>query len=152
MISVFARFRQLIDSETVRLYQAVMYTCYLFAGIYMASFGRAPSTIQQAMGAHAHYAWIGLMIACPLLVLLGTRVPNKWSGLWLQLGGNVGVVTCLATYVAAVLQSPWWGTGVFAVWGYVGLTVCTAAIILRDGRRIHQTRVLARSLRAQGVR
>lgn len=143
---MLARFWQLIDSETVRLYQAVMYTCYCAAGVYMASFGRAPSTVQQAMGMHAHYTWIGLMMACPLIVLVGTRASNRWTGLWLQLGGNLGIVAALAAYVTAVLQSPWWGTGAFAVWGYVGLTICTAGIILRDGRRIHQVRVLAKEL------
>jgi hypothetical protein len=143
---VLARFWQLIDSESVRLYQAVMYTCYFAAGVYMASFGRAPSTVQQAMGTHAHYVWIALMVCCPLLVLLGARVSNKWAGLWLQLGGNVGVGSALAAYVAAVLQSPWWGTGAFAVWGYVGLTICTGAIILRDGRRILQVRILAKEM------
>lgn len=150
---MLARFWALIDSETVRLYQAVMYTCYAFAGIYMASYGRPPSTVQRAMGEWAHTTWVVLMVTCPLLVLLGARffnrdsgARNRYSGLWLQLGGNLGVTLALAAYVASVLKSPWWGTGVFAVWGYAGLTICNAVIVLRDARRIRQAGELAKEL------
>jgi len=142
------RLGAMIDSETVRLYRAVMYTCFLWGGIYMTLWGHAPTTVQAALGSGLDHVWKALLVVCPLLVFVGSHLPRlrAHQGLWLQFSGDVGVTFALITYCIAVLQSPWWGSGTFALWGYIGLAVCTTVVAVRDVRQLRAVGRLAKEL------
>ena len=140
-----ARLGEMIDSETVRLYRAVMYTLLCWAAIYMTLWGHAPTTVEAAMGGPFDHVWKALMFFGPVLVFLGSLLVRfheklwgsaKYIGLWMQFSADIGVTCALIAYCIAVLQSPWWGNGTFALWPIIGLSICTAVVAVRDARQL----------------
>lgn len=125
-----------IDSESVRLFQVIVYTAYVIAGIQSLALGAPPNAVAQAMGHRAALAWTLLIMVGPVLSLLGL-----WRGSWpfslhLQLAGNSGVAFASAAYVVAVLQATWSEKATFAAWMATSLAVCGVLMVVHDIRRI----------------
>lgn len=125
-----------IDSGSVRLFQVIVYTAYVIAGVQSLVLGAPPNAVSQAMGHVAALAWTLLIMACPALSLLGL-----WRGSWpfslhLQLAGDSGVAFASAAYVVAVLQATWSEKATFAAWMATSLAVCGVLMVVHDIRRI----------------
>ncbi len=140
------RFWRILDSETVRLYQVLMYTTFAVGGIYLTVAPGPESAVLSEMGTRVHEVWALLLIIAPIVVLIGTRLRNRWSGLILESAGDLCIFLLLATYVVAVIQTSW-GRGVFSLPTHIGLTVSVLLLVVRDVRRLIQIEHLAKELR-----
>ncbi|CAN5148039.1 hypothetical protein BH11ACT6_BH11ACT6_35060 [soil metagenome] len=135
-----------VDSRTVRLFQSIMYFWFAVGGVYGAFVGTAPEIIEQAMGSGVYIAWVWLNIIGPFMVVAGVwlpRVPRSGdrrvreaNGLILQFCGDITVFLALAAYVIAILIESYWGRGVYAAFGYMGLTMCAALLAVGDIRKM----------------
>lgn len=132
-----------------------MYFWFAIGGVYGALIGGAPELVEIAMGHNVYTFWIWLNIIGPVMVFFGIyRVSAKdkekhykqpqsssvlvkrANGLWLQLLGDITVFFALSAYVVAMLVESYWGRGVYAVFGYAGLSMCAALLVVADIRRI----------------
>lgn len=141
---------EVIDSRTVRLFQAIMYFFFLLNGVYAAFFSEPVSVVDVAMGSLTYAMWVWLNILCPVLVIAGCwmalprpgRVPGgkltrrTTNGLLLQVFGDLGMTFTLAAYWVSILYSAWWGKGTSSLFGYAGLSVCAALLVVGDIRRL----------------
>lgn len=143
---LLAKAWHLIETGGV-LCQIVLYPSFVIAGIYML-LAQTPQTVQKELGSSIHIIWAVMLIACPVIALCGVLLQRdddlRYAGAVLMFGSSFGVTGALATYVAATLQSPWLGRGVFAVWVFIGLTVLHALITARDAHRLHRVEVKAK--------
>lgn len=144
--SVLRRFWAVLDSESVRLFQGVMYFYFTLAGIYLLLSPGPRSEVLEQMGPLAHQVWSVLMLAAPLVVLVGHFLPNRWSGLVIEISGDACILLLLVTFAVATIQSSW-GKGVFSLWTTLGLATCVALIILRNARQLVQIEQIAKELR-----
>lgn len=131
-----ARLGGLVDSESVRAYQAIVYAGFLLAGLQTIWLGAPPTVVAQAMGDPVEKMWLALLIGCPLLTGLGYWARCRPGGMWLLVAGDAGTACATAAYVAAVLQATWAERASFALWNATSLTVCAVIILVRDLRRI----------------
>jgi len=145
-VRALARFWKFLDSETVRGFQIVQYFCYLIGGLYMVTVGKAPSTVQQALGPVVHNFWVGMVIGAPLVLYFGIYAKDKYLGLWWQFAGDAAMFGALFTYILSILQSDWVGRGIFGLWGFIGLTIWSLLFTLRDARRIEESERRVRRL------
>lgn len=125
-----------IDIGDVRPFQAIVYLAYVIAGIQSFALGAPPNAVHQAMGHPIAVVWTVLIIASPLLTLVGMACERKSFGLHMQAAGDSGVAFASAAYVVAVLQVTWADRATFAAWMAASLTVCAALMTWRDIRRI----------------
>ncbi|SKM80694.1 Uncharacterised protein [Mycobacteroides abscessus subsp. massiliense] len=136
MRSTLGWFWALLDSKSVRLYQCVMYTAFCCWGWYALFYDEPPSPIEPVLGEFFYQCWIWINIMCPGIVLIGCQLRGKlrYSGLWLQLGGDVGQWFGLASVVTA-----YWYVGLggsFSAAVGAGLSVCVAFLVLRSAREL----------------
>lgn len=124
------------DLRSVRPFQVIIYTGYIAAGGQAALLGAPPGTVSQAMGHRVAWVWIGMLIGCPLMSLVGLALRRWVMSPWLQLSGNIGVTFASAAYVDAVLQATWADRASFAGWVTASLTMCAAWMVVGDVRRI----------------
>ena len=138
---------EIIDSRTVRLFQALMYCCWSMFGLYAVTFAEPVSIVDRAMGSFTYTIWVWVNIIGPLMVSVGCwlasgpgangrasrRVTN---GLIMQLGGDLAVMLMLAAMWASLLHSAWWGKGTHGAFTYVGLSICAAFLVIGDVRRL----------------
>lgn len=138
---------EIIDSRTVRLFQALMYFGWAMFGVYAVTFAEPVSIIDRAMGSVTYTVWVWVNIFGPLMVVVGcwlargTRQPGQLlrrvaNGLILQLLGDVAVTLMLAAYWAATLHSSWWGKGTHALFTYICLSGCALLLAIGDVRRL----------------
>jgi hypothetical protein len=127
-----------VDSESVRLYQGIIFIGYAIAGIQSLAMGSPPTAVGQAMGHVVALMWTGLLIACPVLSGLGYLARKRPGGLWLLVAGDAGAACATAAYVVAVLQATWAERASFAAWNAASLTACAVLILARDLRRLRQ--------------
>lgn len=137
----------IIDSRTVRLFQALMYFMWSLFGLYAVTFAEPVSIVDRAMGSVTYTIWVWVNIIGPLMVAVGCwlasgpgtngrasrRVTN---GLIMQLGGDLAVMLMLAAMWASLLHSAWWGKGTHGAFSYVGLSICALLLALGDMRRL----------------
>ncbi len=136
----------IIDSRTVRLFQALMYFGWAVFGIYAVIWAEPVSIVDKAMGSVAYAVWVWVNIFGPLLVVLGCYLgrprrdgrPSQrvTNGLLLQLFGDIAVTLVLAAYWAATLHSAWWGKGTHALFTYICLSGCAFLLAVGDARRL----------------
>jgi hypothetical protein len=127
-----------VDSESVRLYQGIIFISYAIAGIQSLALGSPPTVVAQAMGPWVSLMWTGLLIACPILSGLGYLLRKRPGGLWLLVAGDAGAACATAAYVVAVLQATWAERATFSAWSAAALTACAVLILARDLRRLRQ--------------
>lgn len=141
-----ARLGKWIDSEAVKYYQATCYLAFVAAGV-QALLLDPPSTISRVLGEQIDFVWTYMLVACPLLTLIGTWVMFKdVLGLWLRLAGDVGcAVTCWA-YVAAIMSATWARTASYAAWTSAAIGVCILGVIARDIRLLLAVAKVAKRL------
>lgn len=144
--NVWKTLLEVIDSRTVRLFQAIMYFFFMLNGFYAAFFSEPVSVVDQAMGSASYAVWVWLNIVCPLMVWGGCWMAGKWTGgeltrritngLLLQVFGDLGMTFTLGAYWVSILYSAWWGRGTSSLFGYMGLSLCAALLVVGDVRRL----------------
>lgn len=137
---------ELVDSRTVRLFQAIVYTFCVIAGIYAVFWSEPLSVVSVAMGDATYTAWIWLNIICPVTVAWGCYLArdqgrpyptrNVANGMVFQLCGNAGMMFTFGAYVSALWTSAWWGKGTYALFILAALTLCAGLLIIGDVRRL----------------
>lgn len=136
-----------IDARTVRIFQAIMYFFFLLNGVYAVFFAEPISVVDKAMGSASYVAWVWLNIICPVMVLVGCWMAGRISGvekltkratngLLLQVFGDLGMTFTLGAYWVSMLYASWWGRGTASLFGYMGLSVCAALLVVGDLRRL----------------
>lgn len=147
LLPVSARFWTLLDSESMRLYQALKYTAIFVMGVYMSVY-TAPTSTHAAFGDIGTPVWIGMTLLCPALTLLGVHWArlgerrnvawaNRYTGYWIQFSGDIGVAGLLFAYVVAVVQESW-SKGVFAAGLVFAIGIGSALLATRDIRKVIQ--------------
>lgn len=126
------------------LCQLVFYPIFVGAGLLMAITG-APTTVYRALGSEVETLWIATIIVSPFVVLLGSQIPNRFSGISLELGANVTLAGTLWCYAVAVMQSAWLDKGAFSPWLAVGIANLVLLICVRDFRRLLRAERRARN-------
>lgn len=132
----------LIDSESARPYQAVIYGAYIAAGVQATITGKPPGVVELAMGAPTAKAWALLLIAGPLLTLAGALWRRHVAGLWLQLAGDSGGAAASLGFSAAIMQTSFSSRATYAAWVAAALALCGAAMVARGIRQIRAVRVV----------
>ena len=136
-----------LDRESVRPFQVLVYCAYIGAGVHAVCEGNLPTTVAQILGPAAHVGWVGLLIVCPLLTFVGmvfeARSP---AGLLLQLAGDTGVAVASAVYGAARARAAWAGGATFALWVVLALGLCAIALVVRGVRKIRAIGRVVRSM------
>ena len=147
-----SRLNRLIDSDEVRLFQAIVYFGMMVSGVYMLVYG-APTTVQKELGGVLHGVWVALAIIGPGLVAIGDWMVHSgkrqvltepgpggggriYWGWYLQMGGDTSTTMVYATYVTAAFQSAWLQRGIFAAFIFTSLMICAGFLVYRDYRRI----------------
>lgn len=134
------RFFQILDSEGVALFQAIVYAHLAIGGLYCAFISRSvPQAVEEAMGPAMNVVWLWMCIGCTVC-LLGKRMPpsHAYLGLWLQVAGDVFAFGAFGSYVLATMQTSYWGKNLLAVWVIAALADCALLLVIRDLRRIGQ--------------
>ncbi len=136
----------LLDRGQVRLFQVVVYSAYILAGLQAVAVGGPPNAVAQAMGATAAHLWIALVITCPALALTGIALERRPIWIYAQVAGSAGIACATAAYVVAVIEATWARSASFAAWIAASLTICAVLMAWRDARRI---RVVSRWVRQE---
>lgn len=143
---------RVVDSDEVRLFQAIVYFGMMVSGVYMIVYG-APTTVQKELGGAMHTVWVLMTIVGPALVAVGDWMVHSgkrkvlhdlepggggriYWGWYLQLGGDTSTTMVYATYVTAAFQSSWLQRGIFAAFVLTALMTCALVLVYRDFRRI----------------
>lgn len=134
------RFYRVVDSDNVRVFQAIVYLSMFVSGIYMAVYG-APTTVQRELGDEMHFVWVSMTIIGPLIVTIGDRMVYAgkqrvlhtrksggggriYWGWYLQAGGDLAVCMVYLTYVISAFSSAWLQKGIFAAFITSSLMMC----------------------------
>lgn len=150
--SFWHRMNRMVDSDEVRLFQAIVYFGMMASGVYMLVYG-APTIVQKELGGVMHAVWVLMTIVGPALVAIGDWMVHSgkrmvlsdpepggggriYWGWYLQLGGDFSTTMVYATYVVAVFSSAWLQRGIFAAFVLSSLMICTLVLVYRDWRRI----------------
>lgn len=140
----WAELMDIIDSRTVRLFQAVMYAGWFLFGIYAVLFAEPVSVVDEAMGSIIYTTWVWVNIIGPVLVAVGcwlarkTGAPSRrvTNGLILQVGGDLAMMLMLGGMWSSLLASAWWGKGTHATFTYMCLSGCALLLVIGDLRRL----------------
>lgn len=123
--------------------QLVFYPYFVAAGMLMMFTG-APSTVFRALGPHTETVWVLTLVTAPLAVLVGSKVPNRFLGISIELGANVTLMGSLMCYAVAITQAAWLDNGAFSPWLALGAAEMVLFICLRDARRLMRSEKRAR--------
>lgn len=146
------RFYRVVDSDEVRVFQAIVYVSMIVSGIYMTAYG-APTTVQKELGDYMHEVWVAMTIIGPLIVTVGDRMVRSgknqvlhtdhpggggwiYWGWYLQAGGDLVVTMVYLTYIIAAFSSAWLQRGIFAAFITTSLMICAVVLVIRDLRRV----------------
>ncbi|QDF15396.1 membrane protein [Gordonia phage Mollymur] len=143
---LITKFLKWVDSESLRLPQAIIYSAFWLAGLYMLTLNRTPSIVTDAMGSGWHFGWTIMLFACPMIVLFGYRMTDQYAGLSLQLGSNAAITLCLLAYGGSLIEQGQVGKGTFALFTTLALCLVTSIITLRDWRRLQLIEAVAKEL------
>lgn len=134
------RFWSLIDSEDVGLFLYVFGVGFILAGIYgivVADF-KPPITLHGPMTHASVDIWYWLNILGPVVSLTGKSLRGNfiYTGMWLQLSGDITITLALLAYVAGTVQVESWGKGAYGA--FLGAAFCISAsmLVTRDVRRL----------------
>lgn len=147
-----SRLGRMLDGESVRPYQAVVYASCAIAGMQSLITGLPPNVVTDAMGHVVAVIWSAMLIACPTVTALGLWMSRRGlpSGLWMQAGGDTGVAWAMAAYAVAIFQATWAERASFAAWLAIGVGVCALGMVIRDVRRIQQAGRLVKRMEHTG--
>jgi hypothetical protein len=164
-----------IDDEKIDGFQVMYYCLLMLAGTYLA-FGTTnqppgvvitnPSSCAIANGdqvesiiGHPYYEmWLGLNIVCPILTLVGRHIGHKVAkkqegeanagvgAAWLRLCGDLGVWGAILIYVMCVVNTVWWGEGIYGAFFVLMGIPGGFMFSLRSVRRLQQHRTLERHI------
>lgn len=144
-------FFRTVDSGQVKLFQAVVYSWMMVAGVYMIWYGSGPSVIEQELSELMHQIWVWLTLIGPMLVWVGDLMVRRgekavfeghgggrriYWGWYLQLSGDFTVSMVFMTYIIATFQAVWLQRGIFAAFIILSLNICSAILALRDFRSV----------------
>jgi hypothetical protein len=147
-----SRFFELVDSDALRLFQAVVYLGIVASGVYMSWMG-SPTTVANELGEAMNFVWVALTLFGPLLVALGWWMVRRgerlvldrdsegggshiYWGWYAQAGGDISIMMVCLAYVIAAFSASWAERGIFAAFVLSSLALCAAILVLRDVRRI----------------
>lgn len=141
------RVGRVLDTESVRHYQTLVYCAYIIAGVHALWVGALPNAVGQTLGVPAHIGWVALIIGGPLLTFAGMWLEARHvAGLWFQIAGDAGVAFASATYVAALSQTLYAGRATFAMWVVLALALSALALVVRGVRKVRAVAVVVRRL------
>lgn len=140
MSSLARRAWAVLDAESVRPYQVVVYAACIAAGVQGLIQRVPPGAITQAMGHEVSIVWSVLLVVCPAATLTGVWLSRRGVpfGLWAQIAGDSGVAFTAAAYALAIFQASWGRNASFAAWLAMAIAGCALAMLLRDVRRVRQ--------------
>jgi hypothetical protein len=134
------RFWSLVDSEDVGLFLYVFGVGFILAGAYgiVVADLQPPLTLKGPMSTMSVDIWYWLNILGPLVSLTGKSLRGNfiYTGMWLQLSGDITVTLALLAYVAGTVQVESWGKGAYGA--FLGTAFCISAglLVTRDLRRL----------------
>lgn len=116
-----------IDAESIRTFQTMYYWFILAAGCYLLFAASAPpQLIEDTLISPAYEFWLLANIFCPIMTFAGRRMyrraatvaegePNAArAGALFQIAGDGGVWAAICIYILCVINTAWWGQGLYA--------------------------------------
>lgn len=152
---LFDRLFQVLDSEGVAFFQAIVYAATAAAGSYCAFIARSiPTTLSDALPAEFGALWLWLCMGTTICLIgkylsaqpRSTRFWVYTTGLVLQLAGDVSALGAYTVYVLSTIQEQTWGKAIIAAWVFGSLAVCAFFLCWRDIRRYIQAEKAVRRL------
>lgn len=135
-----ARFWAAIDAEAVLLFQFVFGIIFILAGLYgiFVADAEPPLTLRGSMGHMDVQIWYWLNVAGPTCSLIGKCARGRliYSGMWMQLTGDVVMSVALLAYIAGTVQVESWGKGAYGAFLAAALCISAALTVTRDVRRL----------------
>lgn len=153
MSSLVRRAWAVLDGESVRPYQVVVYAACIVAGVQGLIQRVPPGAITEAMGHDVSIVWSVLLVVCPGATLGGVWLGRRGVpfGMWAQIAGDSGVVFTAAAYALAIFQASWGRNASFAAWLALSIAACALAMLLRDVRRVRQAERRVKRVEAAGA-
>lgn len=152
-------FLKALDNESIATFQATYYALITVAGLYLITVADGPpQNVEPVMGWPWYQCWLGMNIACPAMSLIGRRLTARAAlakpgqptlalpAAWMQLTGDAGVWFCILIYVACILVTTEWGTGVYGFFFVLMGIPGGAMFTLRSLRRLLQIKHRERAL------
>lgn len=130
-----------LDSEGVRMYQNFFYYILALAGAYCLVIAQGPPSSVSAAWGHGYFiAWCVMGMFSPIISILGSKMKGQqaYTGMILQLTGDLGTAITLGSFVLAVFLTFDWGQSTYATFSVFSAFLCTILFIVRDIRRMIQ--------------
>lgn len=140
-----------LDEGKIRSYQTMYYVLITVAGVnLMFVADEPPQMLQDSLGPQYYAAWLVLNLVCPPMALFGRWItsraakkppgqPNSaYGAAVLQLAGDGGVWGAIIVYVACVINTTWWGQGLYGAFFVLMGVPGGFMFALRSARRLLQ--------------
>jgi hypothetical protein len=157
-----ARFWELLDSETVRLFVWPFYFGLLAWGIYAVFWAEPPTLIKDALGPPVYNVWnwcnivgtlsvmAGLILrhgGAPIGQLTNPQAERDYLGLILQTGGHATMFLVLLAYEVAGVMGAYWGQGAFSLFAIAPYVIGCLFLALQTLRKLWRIEKLHRRIR-----
>lgn len=149
--SAWARFWDLLDSDSVRPFIPAYYFPLFLWGIYGTFVAHPIALIVDQMGPLVYNVWLWLQIPATVVAMAGLALRHggsslaemsnpllfrDWLGLWMQFGGHACMHLVLLTFVITGVAGAYWGQPVFSVFAISSYVVGTAVLALQCARKL----------------
>lgn len=106
-------FLHALDTETVVLFVWPYYLSLFAWGFFSLILGhQTMSQVRDIMGPFFYIIWLVGHLIGTTEVMVGLVLPDKYVGLWLQLGGNITMAMMLFAYELSAFKE--WGVGAYS--------------------------------------
>jgi glycopeptide antibiotics resistance protein len=136
-----ARFWAVLDRESIILNQMLFYVLICLHGLFCLLFaGFGSQVLREATSPGYYVFWMWLCFAGPLCTIVGkaARGVFTYTGMWMQLLGDVATWMIFLCYIGAIYDTDSWNKGSFAATLAICCMFGTPLFIARDVRRLHQ--------------
>lgn len=146
-----ARFWELLDSESVRLFVWPFYAGLLCWGIYGTFFSAPIQIVYPVMGKLLYNAWVWINIpgtvsvmvglalrhgGKPIAEMTGPMLFSDYMGLWLQLGGHMCMFFALLAYEVSAVRGVYWGYAAFSIFALAPYVLGCFFLALQTARKL----------------
>lgn len=138
--SLIRQFWVAVDSEGVALFQWLFYILFIILGVYGLWIADSQPPITLRFAPMNITLWYWLHIVGPGSCLLGKLLRTSrlgYAGMWLQLGGDIGLAFALAAYNTGTFHAESWGRGMYGAFPLGTATFLSVCLLtVRDVRRM----------------
>ena len=132
-------FMDLVDSDSIIVNQMLFYVLISMNGLFSLLTIHAGSQVVQDATSPGYYVfWLWLTFLGPLITIIGKLCRGHWAytGLWLQLAGDISTWAIFVCYISAMIDTESWSRGSFAATLAMCCLLGTPIFVLKDFRKL----------------